>query len=199
MATALSAAWLALPLLAPQAAFALTQSAIFDPVLIVDGEDGSTGFTFSGFTSTVSGVTTTISLTKCGGKINSSTGVCEGLGFSFNDEIRLRLQSPTGTIVSLVPFGALTGQQPGDTVTWGFTDTALSMVSGSLLVSNTYRPASPLSVFNGEDGNGTWSLLFRDDFPEDPLSINSWSLTVNAGADPGPGPTPADVPGPLPL
>ena len=50
----------------------------------------------------VSGVTTTISLTKCGGKINSSTGVCEGLGFSFNDEIRLRLQSPTGTIVSLV-------------------------------------------------------------------------------------------------
>lgn len=98
------------------------------------------------------------------------------------------LQSPTGTIVSLVPFGALSGQTPGVTVTWTFTDAASSVVSGGSLVFGTYLPSSPLSAFIGEDGNGTWNLLFADDFFGDPLSINSWSLTVNQ-----------QVPGPLPL
>jgi hypothetical protein len=189
MAAALAAAaCLGLPLLAPQAASAATQSATFSPVLIVDGDSGSTGFTFSGFTGPVSGVTTTINLTKCDDPINSSTGACEGTGKSYNDEIQLLLQSPTGTIVELVPFDALDGQAPGDTVTWTFADSASSVVSGNLLVSGTYLPSSPLSVFIGESGNGTWKLLFEDSSGGDPLSINSWSLTVNQ-----------QVPGPLPV
>jgi hypothetical protein len=191
MAAALAAAaCLGLPLLAPQAASAATQSATFSPVLIVDGDSSSTGFTFSGFTGPVSGVTTTINLTKCNDPINSSTGACEGTDFSYNEEIQLLLQSPTGTIVELVPFGALDGQRPGDTVTWTFADSASSMVSGNLLVSGTYLPSSPLSAFIGESGNGTWKLLFEDNYVLDSLSINSWSLTVNA---------PLPVPGPLPV
>jgi hypothetical protein len=193
MAAALAAAaCLGLPLLAPQAASAATQSATFSPVLIVDADSGSTGFTFSGFTGPVSGVTTTINLTKCDDPINSSTGACEGTRTSFNNEIQLLLQSPTGTIVELVPFGALRGQRPGDTVTWTFADSASSVVSGNLLVSGTFLPSSPLSAFIGESGNGTWNLLFEDGAGGDPLSINSWSLTVNA-------PLPLPVPGPLPV
>ena len=188
LAAAMAAACLSLPLLAPQAASAATQSATFNPVLIVDDGSSSTEFTFSGFTGSVSGVTTTINLTKCDDPINSTTGACLGSGDSFNDEIQLLLQSPTGTIVSLVPVSALSGQAPGDTVTWTFTDAASSVVSGGSLVSGTYLPSSPLSAFIGEDGNGTWNLLFADGFVEDPLSINSWSLTVNQ-----------QVPGPLPL
>lgn len=188
MAAALAAAaCLGLPLLAPQVASAATQSATFSPVLIVDGNSSSTGFTFSGFIGPVSDVTTTINLTKCDDPINSSTGACVGSGFTFNNEFQLLLQSPTGTIVSLVPFSALGGQSPGDTVTWTFADSASSVVSGDLLVSGTYLPSSPLSAFIGESGNGTWNLLFADGWGEDPLSINSWSLTVN------------EVPGPLPL
>jgi hypothetical protein len=159
-------------------------------VLIVDAASSSTGFTFSGFTGPVSGVKTTINLTKCDDPINGSTGACEGTSFSFNREIQLQLQSPTGTIVELVPFSALGGQTPGDTVTWTFADSALSVVSGDLLVSGTYLPSSPLSAFIGESGNGTWNLLFEDGAGGDPLSINSWSLTVNA---------PLPVPGPLPV
>jgi hypothetical protein len=60
-------------LLAPQAASAATQSATFNPVLIVDDASSSTGFTFSGFIGPVSGMTTTINLTKCDDPINSST------------------------------------------------------------------------------------------------------------------------------
>jgi hypothetical protein len=149
-------------LLAPQAASAATQSATFNPVLIVDDASSSTGFTFSGFIGPVSGVTTTINLTKCDDPINSSTGACEGPGYSFNSEIQLQLQSPAGTIVELVPFFALNGQTPGDTVTWTFADSASSVVSGDSLVSGTYLPSSPLSAFIGESGNGTWNLLFAD-------------------------------------
>jgi len=182
----MAAASLGFPLLAPQAASAATQSATFNPVLIVDDGGSSTGFTFSGFTGPVSGVTTTINLTKCDSPINSATGACEGSGKSWNEEIQLQLQSPTGTIVTLVPFNALDGQMPGNTVTWTFTDAASSVVSGNLLVSGTYLPSSPLSAFIGEDGNGTWNLLFADDSGSDPLSINSWSLTVNTPPAPGP-------------
>jgi len=189
LATAITAACLGLPLLAPQAASAATQSATFNPVLIVDGGSSSTGFTFSGFTGPVSGVTTTINLTKCDDPIDRTTGACLGGEYSYNEEIQLQLQSPTGTIVSLVPFyGALTGQTPGDTVTWTFADSASSVVSGNTLVSGTYLPFSPLSAFIGENGNGTWNLLFDDGAGGDPLSINNWSLTVNQ-----------QVPGPLPV
>lgn len=181
------AAGLALPLFIAPAASALTQSANFNPVLEVDDSSGTTGFTFSGFTGPVSSVTTTINLTKCDDPIDSTTGACLGKGASFNDEIELQLQSPTGTIVSLVPFDALSGQIPGDTVTWTFTDAASSVVSGASLVSGTYLPSSPLSAFIGEDGNGTWNLLFADNSENDPLSINSWSLSVQ------------QVPGPLPV
>ncbi len=196
MATAVSAACLALPLLAPPAASALTQSATFDPVLQVDGNSASTGFTFSGFTGPVSSVTTTINLTKCDDPIATATGACLGTGDSYNSEIELSLQSPTGAIVSLVTIGDLSGQAPGGTVAWTFDDTAsASLVGVSSLVSGTYLPLSSLSAFSGQNGNGTWNLLFRDDTPGAPLSINGWSLTVNAAA----GPTPSDVPGPLPL
>ena len=190
LATAITAACLGLPLLAPQAASAATQSATFNPVLIVDGQSSSTGFTFSGFTGPVSGVTTTIDLTKCGGQIDFSTGACLGTGFSFNDEIELLLQSPAGTIVSLVPLSALRGQEPGATVTWTFADSASSVVSGNSLVSGTYLPSSPLSAFIGETGNGTWNLLFADGAGGDPLSINNWSLTVNQVNQQVPGPLP---------
>ena len=184
------AAGLALPLFIAPAASALTQSATFNPVLEVDDSSGTTGFTFSGFTGPVSSVTTTINLTKCGVSI-STTGACLGASSSYNDEIRLSLQSPTGTIVQLVAAGNnLDGQTPGDTVSWTFDDTASSLVSGNLLVSGTYLPFSSLSAFSGETGNGTWNLLYADTAQDDPMSINGWSLTVNA---------PASVPGPLPV
>lgn len=115
--------------------------------------------------------------------------------FSFNEEIRLSLQSPTGTIVQLVAAGnGLGGQTPGDTVSWTFDDTASSLVSGNLLISGTYLPFSSLSAFSSETGNGTWNLLYADTEEEDPMSINGWSLTVNEVSAP-----PASVPGPLPV
>ena len=183
----LSAALL-VPLLSPAAAeaAAITASETYNPVLQVDGDIASTPLTISGLIDSIAKVTTTINLTKCDDPI-SPTGVCEGGGFSYNEEIGLALQSPLGTVVDLIVPYTLDGQTPGNTVTWTFDDSALGGISGELLVSGTYLPTSPLSAFNGQVGNGTWTLFFTDDSSSDPLSINSWSLTV----------TP--VPGPLPL
>lgn len=185
----LSAALL-VPLLSPAAAeaMAITASETYNPVLVVDGGTASTSLTISGLINPIASVTTTINLTKCADPIDSATGACLGGGFSFNEEIGLALQSPLGTVVDLiVPPSGLGGQTPGDTVTWTFTDSALGGIGGNLLVSGTYLPSSPLSAFNGEAGNGAWTLIFTDNAGNDPLSINSWSLTA----------TP--VPGPLPL
>jgi hypothetical protein len=183
----LSAALL-VPLLSPAAAeaAAITASETYNPVLQVDSGTASTPLTISGLIDSIAKVTTTINLTKCDDPI-SPTGVCEGGGFSFNREIGLALQSPLGTVVDLIVPSTLFGQTPGNTVTWTFDDSALGGISGDLLVSGTYLPTSPLSAFNGQAGNGIWTLFFTDDAGGDPLSINSWSLTV----------TP--VPGPLPL
>lgn len=182
----LSAALL-VPLLSPAAAEAasITASETYNPVLQVDGGTASTPLTISGLIDSIAKVTTTINLTKCDDPI-SPTGVCEGGGFSFNDEIGLALQSPLGTVVDLIVPDTLDGQTPGNTVTWTFDDSALGGISGDLLVSGTYLPTSPLSAFNGQAGNGTWTLFFTDASDADPMSINSWSLTVS-------------VPGPLPL
>ena len=183
------AASLASPLLLAPAGLAFTQSATFNPVLQVDDSSSSTGLNFTGFTSSVYSVLTTVTLTKCDNPINSATGQCIGTGESFNEEIELSLQSPSGTIVPLVELGTLDGQEPGDTVTWTFADTASSILSGDVLVSGTYLPSSPLKAFRGENGNGLWKLLFADGSVNDPLSVNSWSLTVNQ----------VPVPGPLPV
>jgi Proprotein convertase P-domain. len=185
----LSAALL-VPLLSPAAAeaAAITASETYNPVLVVDGGTASTSLTISGLINSIANVTTTINLTKCDDPIDSATGACLGSDLSYNNEIGLALQSPFGTVVDLiVPNTGLGGQIPGDTVTWTFTDSALGGIGGDLLVSGTYQPSSPLSAFNGEAGNGAWTLFFTDTEGFDPLSINSWSLTV------------APVPGPLPL
>jgi hypothetical protein len=154
-----------------------TNSATFNPVHQVDEGSGSTGLNFTGISAPINGVRATINLTKCDDPI-STTGACQGADNSFNNEIRLRLRSPNGTIVNLVNFDQLSGQMPGNTVTWTFSNTASGTVSGTSLISGTYLPASSLSVFSGEGGNGTWDLLFDDSTLEDPLSINSWLLEL---------------------
>lgn len=177
-----------MPLLSPAAAeaVAITASETYNPVLVVDEDTASTSLTISGLINSIAKVTTTINLTKCDDPI-SSTGVCEGTDSSYNGEIGLTLQSPLGTSVDLTVPGTLGGQSPGATATWTFDDGASAGLTGDLLISGTFLPTSPLSAFNGEDGNGVWTLFFTDDAGGDPLSINSWSLTV----------TP--VPGPLPV
>ena len=184
----------------PARALTVANSEAFSPVLQVDGGILDTGLLIGGLGSSVTNVSLSVSLTKCGGRVPISfSGVCNSPDFSSNREIQLFLQSPTGTFAQMVYQDDLSGQTPGATVTWNFQDSFSSPVSGSLLVSGSYQSVDPFSIFNGEVANGTWRLYYEDTTPEGPFSLNSWSISVTDENGPGPGPTPADVPGPLPL
>jgi hypothetical protein len=62
------------------------------------------------------------------------------------------------------------------------------------LVPGTYRPLTPLSVFDGEDFSGTWELSIQDFILADEGDqVVSWSIRADVG-DPGePVPEPATM------
>jgi hypothetical protein len=178
---------LALAVAAPQAkAITITNSAIYNPVLQVDGSTSTTQLSITGLNAAIAQVTTTIDLTKCPGTI-SSIGICTNTplqngDFTYNSEIVLILTSPTGTSRNLVVENTFSGQNAanGARAVFTFSDFAPTAVGGSTLVTGTYRPVQTLSAFNNTNGNGNWTLTYRDTVAQDPLAINSWSLSVRA-------------------
>ncbi len=42
----------------------------------------------------------------------------------------------------------------------------------------TYQPSNPLSAFDGQSANGTWTLTINDNANQDGGSLNGWSLEV---------------------
>ncbi|MFM7576577.1 MAG: proprotein convertase P-domain-containing protein, partial [Microcystaceae cyanobacterium] len=171
---------LSLAFSAPAQAITITASQTFNPVLQVDAGSSSTALPIPGLpTGPVTNVRTTVNLTKCDDPI-SSAGVCEGPGFSFNSEIVLRLISPSGTTVNLIDQGTFSGQTPGATATFTFDQSASNPIGGDSLVSGTFRPTGNLNDFIGQNGNGNWTLFFKDTAGSDPLSINSFEVQVTA-------------------
>ena len=113
------------------------------------------------------------------------------------DEIDALLVGPHGENVMLMSDAG--GANVLNNVTLTFDDAAATALSdGGLLTTGTYRPSnfeavdsftSPapsgpygttLSVFNGSDPNGKWSLYVYDDGSPNKGAINGWSLTIGA-------------------
>jgi subtilisin-like proprotein convertase family protein len=149
--------------------------------------------TVSGLTGTVTDVNVTVT----------------GLSHSFPDDVGMLLVGPAGQSTILMADTGLNGGLSGVNLT--FDDAAAaSLPDDGQIVSGTYKPtlgtatapfescsvptsfpspapASPygstLSVFNGTDPNGTWSLYVIDDSSLDAGSISGgWSLDITAGA-----------------
>jgi subtilisin-like proprotein convertase family protein len=57
-------------------------------------------------------------------------------------------------------------------------------------------PEEALSVFEGENPNGTWTLTISDDFSGEGGSLRSWRLDVSTGECPAPAPPPPPPPPP---
>ena len=64
--------------------------------------------------------------------------------------------------------------------TYVFTDLASTnmagAVSGTSVTPGTVLPLNPLSAFNGQPMNGTWTLTISDNAGADVGSINAWSI-----------------------
>jgi len=46
-------------------------------------------------------------------------------------------------------------------------------------------PTTPLSSFNGLNGNGSWTLFIADVSPGDVMQVNGWGLDIAAVPEPG--------------
>ena len=91
------------------------------------------------------------------------------------NDLTIRLKSPAGTIVTL--FGAICNNE--DNFAVNFDDAATAGALPCPPVGNgTYQPQTPLSAFNGQNANGTWTLTVVDGANQDGGALNSWALEI---------------------
>lgn len=100
---------------------------------------------------------------------------------SWISDIDIILRSPSGTNATL--FSQICNDEENFDV--NFDDDALT---GTLpcppVGGGTYKSATPLSIFNGEPANGTWTLTIMDNANGDGGSLDNWELEICACVDP---------------
>ena len=88
------------------------------------------------------------------------------------------LQSPSGTAVTFMDLTSLVVCS-SDLVGTKLDDEAtVVVVDGSTPFSGRYRPTASLSVFDGEDAGGEWTLFIEDNMIGDAGWLNHWALEI---------------------
>ena len=117
---------------------------------------------------------------------NAPFATTVGLDHTFVGDLIVTLTSPQGTTVTLM-------NQPGGFFNGGrnFCNTVLDDSATNFIQAITpagapytgaFKPASPLAAFNGQDGNGAWTLTVTDVFPADGGNVRAFSLTFSSSA-----------------
>lgn len=105
-------------------------------------------------------------------------GLPHGGGQSYNDEISFRLQSPSGTILTLLTSNTYNYYSYGGQITLTFEDGKPTVPSQSAPASGTFAPSQALSSFNGQIANGIWTLLPNDNSSGDPLCVSGFAIDI---------------------
>eukprot|EP01095_Lingulamoeba_sp_RSL-Kostka_P016900 TRINITY_DN84_c0_g1_i1.p1 TRINITY_DN84_c0_g1~~TRINITY_DN84_c0_g1_i1.p1 ORF type:complete len:1135 (+),score=482.18 TRINITY_DN84_c0_g1_i1:299-3703(+) len=90
---------------------------------------------------------------------------------SFVGDLEVTLQSPTGTIINLLDNQCDSTVNIFETFADGGGDICVD--------ANPAAPLEPLSTFNGEDQQGTWTLHINDSVGGDSGEINDWFIRIN--------------------
>jgi gliding motility-associated-like protein len=117
---------------------------------------------------------------------NSVASVCVNIQYSWDSDLDLYLQCPSGTILELSTDNGGAGQNYTNTC---FTLSATTPVaSGAAPFTGNYIPegAGGLNAFSGCNGNGSWTLIMTDDLGGFAGTLLNWNLTINDFA-PAPG------------
>lgn len=97
---------------------------------------------------------------------------------SWDNDLDVFLIGPDGTRVELfTDVGDAAAENFNDTILDDEAETAIT--AGSAPFAGSYRPEGDLSVFDGMDINGTWTLEIFDDFDADPGVLNDWCLIID--------------------
>jgi subtilisin-like proprotein convertase family protein len=119
--------------------------------------------------------------TSCSTTIGSTT---VGLDHSWVGDLIVTLTSPSGTTVTLMNRPGGTGNSGNNFCQTVLDDAAVNSIQNIPIAGNpytgTFKPASPLSAFAGEDANGTWQLHLSDNATFDTGSVRAFTLAITS-------------------
>jgi len=123
-------------------------------------------------------VTSTQTVTGLSGLV-IDLNVTINIAHTFVSDLEIVLVSPSGTRIVLASGVGWSGDNFVETF---FDDEAsLSINNASAPFTGSFRPAQPLSLIDGQDPNGLWSLEVTDFFNEDQGQIQNWTLDIQTG------------------
>ena len=152
-------------------------------------DNSSTGvnasIAISGFTGRISDLNLKIGGTSCTTTPGSTT---VGLDHTWVGDLVITLKSPQGTVVTLMdsPGGVTnSGHNFCNTVldddgSGGTAPSIQTITPSQAPYTGTFRPASPLSAFDGQNPNGTWTLNVADRATQDIGNVRAFSLIITA-------------------
>lgn len=153
---------------------------------IFDGSSGNRTLTVTTH-GTIQDLNLTVEFAKCdnngaSGPLLDANNQCIGRGNSFDSEIVFSLTGPNGQPVSLVQKNTFSnGNTPGlGRIQLTFDDEA-STAAGGKMHAGSYAPVQSLSVFDGLDMFGTWTLFAQDTRRGDPLQYFGAWLDITTG------------------
>ena len=119
-------------------------------------------------------VTSTLTIDAIDSVTINDVNVQLNISHTYVSDLKVKLTSPNGTIVEL--FNTQCGDN--DNVNATFDDSGIALVcGGNPVISGTLIPFQPLSAFNGQLSQGTWTLTVQDLYNSDGGTINDWGIT----------------------
>ena len=121
------------------------------------------------------GITSSVTVTQT--KPVLDVNVTVNITHPTDGDLGITLIAPNGVSIPLAFQRGGSGDNYTGTV---FDDEAVnSITTGAAPFTASYRPESPLSVLDGINAAGTWSLRVEDDFAGDTGTLDSWKLTLS--------------------
>lgn len=124
-------------------------------------------------------VTFSIDGTACNATAGSTTN---GIDHTWIGDLVMTLRSPSGTTITLASRAGGTGNSGNNFCNTVLTDSAATSIQTIAIAGNpwsgSFKPATPLSTFNGENANGTWTLNVSDLASIDTGGINRVTLNI---------------------
>jgi subtilisin-like proprotein convertase family protein/bacterioferritin-associated ferredoxin len=102
--------------------------------------------------------------------------VCIDVSHNTDRDLDIYVQSPSGTNVMLTTDNGGNGNNYTNTC-FNMTGINGNVTAGSAPFNGTYIPEGDLTTFDGENADGNWNLVIRDDAGATTGTVNSWSIT----------------------
>lgn len=103
--------------------------------------------------------------------------VCVNIDHKYDADVEIFLRSPAGTIIEL---STNNGGSANDYINTCFTASApASITTGSPPFTGEWQPEESFNAFNGEDIDGTWTLLVSDASNGFRGEIKDWTITFD--------------------